>query len=52
MKLRYFKTLLNKAKMYDRKATNPFLKGEYKENPFASIYEQTYIWIIKENNKN
>ena len=52
MKFKYFKTLLNKVKTYDKKATNPFLKGEYEQNPFKTIYEQTYIWITKENNEN
>lgn len=50
MDLKYFKILLKKVKNYDKKATNPFLKGEYENNPFKSIYEQTYLWITKENN--
>ena len=47
MKLRYFKILLNKAEKYNKKATNPFLNSDFEQNPFKSIYEQTYIWIEK-----
>lgn len=35
---------------YDRCAKNPFLKNDYKYNPFKSMYEQTYIWVEKNNN--
>ncbi len=51
MNLRYFKTLLKKMEMYDKKATNPFLNNEFENNPFKNIYEQTYLWVTKESAK-
>lgn len=51
MNLRYFKTLLKKIEMYDKKATNPFLNNEFENNPFKNIYEQTYLWVTKESAK-
>lgn len=50
MNLRYFNFLMNKVKKYDKKATNPFLEKHFENNPFKSIYEQTYIYITKEKN--
>ena len=52
MKLRYFKALLKKVEMYNKKASNPFLKTKFNDNSTNTIYEKTYIWITKENNKN
>jgi len=49
MLFRKIKILLNKVNKYDKKAQNPFLKGDFEYNPFKSIYEQTYIWIEKNN---
>ncbi|MBQ4647477.1 MAG: hypothetical protein IJB79_09035 [Candidatus Gastranaerophilales bacterium] len=48
MKLNNLKKIIKKVKNYDKKATNPFLDGRFENNPFKTIYEQTYIWITKE----
>lgn len=45
MMIKYFKTIIEKTKKYDKKAQNPFLKNEFQYNPFKSVYEQTYMWI-------
>jgi len=50
MKFKYFKILFKKAEIYDKKATNPFLENRFENNPFKSIYEQTYIYVTKERN--
>lgn len=47
MKFKYFNILKKKVEQYDRKATNPFLNNQFENNPFKSIYEQTYIWVTK-----
>ena len=47
MKLRYFKTLMKKINEYDKKATNPFLEANFKNDFSKNIYEQTYIWVTK-----
>ena len=49
MNLRYFKFLIKKTEKYHKKATNPFLNNNFEYNPRKSIYEQTYIWVTKEN---
>ena len=48
MNFKYIKLLIKKTNRYDKKATNPFLNNQFENNPFKSIYEQTYIWITKE----
>ena len=48
MNLRYFKNIAKQVKNYDKKATNPFLNNQFENNPFKTIYEQTYFWITKE----
>ena len=48
MKIKYFKTLINKMENYNKKAINPFVHNDFQYNPFKSIYEQTYIWVTKE----
>lgn len=48
MSLKYFKTLMKKVEKYNKKATNPFLNAQFENNPFKNIYEQTYIWVTKE----
>ena len=50
MNLRYFNFLIKKAEKYNKKATNPFLENRFENNPFKSIYEQTYIYVTKEKN--
>lgn len=42
-----FKTILNKMKKYDKRATNPFLNIKRAYNSEKSMYEQTYIWVEK-----
>ena len=51
MNYKFLKLLYKKMEKYDKKASNPFINNEYKYNPFKSIYEQTYIWVEKTNNK-
>ncbi len=48
MNIEYFKKIIKKVESYDKKATNPFLENQFENNPFKSIYEQTYIWVTKE----
>ena len=48
MNLRYFEKIIKNVENYDKKATNPFLNNQFENNPFKTIYEQTYIWITKE----
>jgi hypothetical protein len=48
MKFKHVKTIIKKVEKYDKKATNPFLERQFENNPFKSIYEQTYIWVTKE----
>lgn len=48
MKFKHLKKIIKKVKNYDKQATNPFLEHQFENNPFKSIYEQTYIWITKE----
>ena len=48
MKSNFFKILLKKTEKYNKKATNPFLEANFENNPFKTIYEQTYIWVTKE----
>ena len=48
MNLRYFENIIKQIENYDKKATNPFLERQFENNPFKSIYEQTYVWITKE----
>ena len=45
----YMKTLLNKINRLDKKATNPFLKGEF--DPHKCLMEQTYIWVEKQKDE-
>lgn len=52
MEIRFLKLCLKKADKYNKKATNPFLEQNFEHNPFKNIYEQTYIWIEKENKTN
>ena len=48
MKFKHIKTIIKKVKKYDKKASNPFLERQFENNPFKTIYEQTYIWVTKE----
>ena len=48
MNIEYFKKIIKNVEKYDKKATNPFLQNQFENNPFKSIYEQTYIWVTKE----
>ena len=48
MIIKNLKILFKKTEKYNKKATNPFLKADFENNPFKNIYEQTYIWITKE----
>ena len=52
MNLRYFEKIIKNVENYDKKATNPFLNNQFENNPFKTIYEQTYIWITKERDWN
>ena len=47
MNLRYFETLKKKIKEYDKKATNPFLEINFKNNLSQNVFEQTYIWVTE-----
>lgn len=48
MNFKHLKIIIKKVEKYDKKAANPFLEHQFENNPFKSIYEQTYIWVTKE----
>lgn len=48
MNFKDFEKIIKNVENYDKKATNPFLEKQFENNPFKSIYEQTYLWVTKE----
>ena len=35
------------ARMYDKRAKNPFLELQEGYNPLKRMYEQTFVWVVK-----
>jgi len=50
MFLKYTYKLFKCLKKYDKKATNPFLKGNF-DYDNKSLYEKTYIWVEENKDK-
>ena len=41
----YLKKVNKKIDMLNKKAQNPFLKDDFKYNPFRNSIYQTYVWV-------
>ena len=50
MFLKYTYKLFKNLKKYDKKATNPFLRGDFTCDN-KSLLEKTYIWVEENKDK-
>ena len=41
----YLKKVNKKIDILDKRAQNPFLKDDFKYNPFRNSIYQTYVWV-------
>lgn len=53
MKIVDFLKIINiKTNILNKKAQNPFLKDDFKYNPFRNSIYQTYVWVEDVDDKN